>query len=334
MSAPNSVYFAAQQARALSLPRQLATQAPAREAALEPFRQRNTFLDSFFYDIGVITEVEAAELGQHVAAEGAIVLTPPSGAGALTLCCSIEEFVAAGGKAVHTLAVAGVGSSALGAAAFARNIADATGRPAAAVVSGYGLADVAAEALGGFLWFGALNSLRHSFELLDRFTDPHVVSEPVVHATSGATDASVDIASGWLASVSKDVRTVMALLSDPRLSFDILSGHSKGNLVISEALYGLDSQNEALTRTLAARARIVTFSAIIAMPETFRDVIDVIGQLDCFGRFNSRRDIPADLPVPGAWHHTNPSWPAALNIREWMAQALALPKGYRADTMQ
>ena len=45
------------------------------------------------------------------------------------------------------------------------------GEPVAAVVSGYGLADLATEALGGFFLFGAANSLRHGFEWLDRLRE-------------------------------------------------------------------------------------------------------------------------------------------------------------------
>lgn len=48
-----------------------------------------------------------------------------------------------------------------------RQCADGLGEP---VVSGYGVADLLTEALGGFFWFGALNSIRHVFEPLDAFT--------------------------------------------------------------------------------------------------------------------------------------------------------------------
>ena len=74
---------------------------------------------------------------------------PPTGAGSLVLCGTVDDFADAGGSEIRTLVVAGVGSSALGAAAFARNVADACGTPVAAVVSGYGLADLLTEALGG-----------------------------------------------------------------------------------------------------------------------------------------------------------------------------------------
>ena len=105
-------------------------------------------------------------------------IVPPSGAGPLKLCLSIDQFAEFGGREVSAIAVADVGSSALGSAAFARNVADAIGRPVAAVVSGYGW-PTATEALGGFVGFGALNGLRHSFENLDRLSQPTIVAAPM-----------------------------------------------------------------------------------------------------------------------------------------------------------
>lgn len=53
-----------------------------------------------------------------------------------------------------------MGSSALGAAALARNVADHRRAPVAAIVAGLGLADVVTEALGGWFVFGAGNVVR------------------------------------------------------------------------------------------------------------------------------------------------------------------------------
>jgi hypothetical protein len=145
----------------------LESRTPFREAALESFRRRNAFLDGVFYDIGKVTHEEAVGTAPWLACEGAILIVPPSGGGSLQLCTTVDEFAAAGGRDIRILAVAGVGSSALGAAAFARNVADAFETTVAAVVSGYGLADLLTEALGGWFWFGALNRLRHQFEVLD-----------------------------------------------------------------------------------------------------------------------------------------------------------------------
>jgi hypothetical protein len=74
-----------------------------------------------------------------------------AGGGAVRLCPTIDDFFDHGGGKISTLAIAGVGRSALGSAAFTRNVAEATGRSAAAVVSGYGLADAATEALYGLV---------------------------------------------------------------------------------------------------------------------------------------------------------------------------------------
>src|SRR5215213_284794 len=124
---------------------------PFRAVALSTLQRRNAALDSVFYDVGVITPEETPDLAFWLAREGAIVAVPPSGQGRLRLFLTPEEFYRDGG-AVAALTVAGVGSSALGAAGFARNVADSLNKPVAAVVSGYGLADVLTEALGGFFW--------------------------------------------------------------------------------------------------------------------------------------------------------------------------------------
>lgn len=286
---------------------------PVRVAALEGARQRNTILDAMFYDVSVIEPEEAQALAYWLAAEGAILIVPPSGAGMVEVCSSVDDFAHRSGGAIDALAIAGVGSSALGSAAFARNVADAIARPVAAVVSGYGLADLLTEALGGYFWFGGLNQLRHQFEGLDRMTELGLVSAP---PNLGATGDS-------LRRSSRDTQVTLSLLSDPRFAFDVLTGHSKGNLVLAEALYGLVEQRPDLAASLAARAHIVTVSARIAMPNMFRSVFDIIGGIDGFGGLNSRWDIAADRVVPLAWHHTNTEIPFHLPVTKEMRKALS-----------
>jgi hypothetical protein len=303
-----------QTSRLASWPLQLA-ETPLRAALLEGVRQRNTLLDALFYDVGVVTEQEARAVAPNLAAEGAILIVPPSGQGALTLCTSVEEFVAKGAEC-KTLAVAGVGSSALGTAAFARNVADAVGAPVAGVVSGYGLADIATEALGGYFLFGTLNSIRHGFELLDRFTEAGTVSAPPTERGAGE-----------IVRASRDTQTVLALLRHPELNFTLLTGHSKGNLVISEALYEMKERDRPCLDALAASStRIVTLSATIAMPKPLKGIVDVIGQWDWFGEMNSRQDIRPEIEWPKAWHHTNTALPAHLPVKQAIKKAL-LTKG-------
>lgn len=283
------------------------------EALLEVVRRRNAILDWFFYDVGSVTGEEARDLSPWLAAEGAILIVPPSGAGTLERRASVADFVAGGGKSIRTLVVSGVGSSALGSAALARNVADAMRAPVAAVVSGYGLADVAAEALGGFFWFGAINSVRHLFEWLDQLREAGF-AEP-----GDASLAAAELPTRQ----SRDTATVRALLSHPALPFDLLVGHSKGNLVISEALYALQEDDGRALQALGARTCIVTLSAKIAMPRACRQVIDVLGEFDSFGELNSRTWIPTDRVVANAGHHTNTEIPWHLPVTRVLADLRA-----------
>jgi len=280
----------------------------SRAALLESFRRRNAILDTLFYDVSAITSESADILSDHPSAEGAILIVPPTGQGTLTLCTTAEDFAAKGGAQIQVMAVAGVGGSALGSAAFARNVADALGRPVAAVVSGYGLTDIAMDALGGFLWFGVFSGLRQSLEYWERLAEQH-----------GLAEKAGEVA--WTRQ-SLDTRTVEALLTDERFRFSLMVGHSKGNLVISEALYAIRSANEARLKQLADRMLVVTMSARIAMPDPI-DALDIIGQWDTFGAFNSPQLIAPDIVVPQAMHHTNRKFFGHLPVTQTLRDALA-----------
>lgn len=299
--------------RAAILPKSFAEN-PIRTSLLSGVQSRNSWLDALFYDVDVITEAETPDLAAWLAREGAVIVVPPTGEGALRVMPSIEAFRAEGGD-VGALTVAGVGSSALGAAAFGRNVADAIGAPVAAVVSGYGLADLATEALGGYFWFGGLNSMRHFFEPLD-----------AVSKAFSRQDASADrsLVGQWTRT-SKDTETVVQLLMHEDFRDKLLVGHSKGNLVISEALYAIAAEDKALAAEIAAETRIVTISAKIGMPPMFRRVADVVGEWDWFGALNSRPDIPAELTVPRAWHSTNRRFPMGMGIDVAKALTTVLP---------
>ena len=312
-----------QRERARVLPKKLADN-PLRTLALNAYQGRNAALDVLFYDVAGVTQEETRALATSIVREGDILLVPPTGAGALSVFRSVDALLEQG-PATAALAVAGVGSSSLGAAAFARNVADALGQPVAAVVSGYGLADVLTEALGGFFFFGGLNSLRHVFESLD--TASQALSRSFLHSQAGLERSE---GLHWVRT-SEDTRTVLALLKDERFAPDLLIGHSKGNLVISESLYALVSETGERAAALAAASRIVTVSAKIGMPEPFYDVFDIMGQYDLFGLFNSRLDLETDYVVPHAWHSTNPefAWPGlgtGIPVTPTLKTVLAMPK--------
>lgn len=208
-----SVLTNVQLERAAALPAKF-TDNPFRAVTLDAIQRRNAVLDAVFYDVNAVTHEETPDLAFWLAREGAIILVPPTGEGRLRVFLTPQDYLQKAAP-VAALAVAGVGSSALGAAAFARNIADGLGQPVAAVVSGYGIADILTEALGGFFWFGALNSIRHVFEPLDAFTKMFSRTELLENGNL------------WTRT-SKDTETVVALLEDERFSPRVLAGHSKG----------------------------------------------------------------------------------------------------------
>jgi hypothetical protein len=259
-------------------------------------------LDAIFYDIGVVTPAEAASVAPWLAREGALLIVPPSGEGSLRICPDIEDFASNGGIRTRILAVAGVGSSALGTAAFARNVADAFDEPVAALVSGYGLADMLTEAAGGWFFFGTLNRMRHMYEGIDELARGNAWELSAMEAMNPAR-------------TSLDTRTLCRVLTDRRFRFGLLAGHSKGNLVISEALYALrdEHQDEEL-----GDLAIVTISAAIAMPPRYRRIIDVMGEVDWFGAMNSNAAISVEYRPRNAWHHTNTDLNWHLPVREVM----------------
>jgi hypothetical protein len=269
-----------------------------------------------FYDVGKVTDAEASKVASSLAREGSILVVPPTGAGELVHCPTLHDFAANGGAEVRVLAVAGVGSSALGSAAFARNVADALGAPVAAVVSGYGLADLVTEAAGGWFWFGTLNRLRRDFEILDdlgrRLTTRNHCDLTGPSQASAGTGVS-------LGRMSLDTRTVMALLSDKRFQFKLLTGHSKGNLVLSEALYELDEKS-IKSNMVPASTWLVKFSAAVSMPPRFAKSIDVMGSIDWFGTLNSLPSEKVEVECPLSWHHTNTELPFRLPVTRTLTE--------------
>lgn len=265
---------------------------------LQAIDKRNRTLDEIFYDVGVVKDDEKVLIDTVEITEGDLFIVPPSGQDTAVLCKSVDDFISQGGDKVPSLAISGVGSSALGAIAFARNIADATGDKVCCVVSGYGLSDVATEALGGFFCFGALNSLRHSFQQLELSNATENTEDNNDALTLGRTHAFIPCR-------SPDTLSVLALLRDERVRFKLMTGHSKGNLVLSEALYALKDLDKPRLKMLGLTTKIITISAVIAMPPQMKDIVDIIGSLDLLGKVNSRPSIRPDFLVPHASHHTN-----------------------------
>jgi hypothetical protein len=272
---------------------------------LYAYRMRNHALDAAFYDVGAITTTTIERLHNVPFAEGGILVVHPGRNDRLSFHRSPAEFRRLDIARPRTIAVAGVGSSAVGTAAFAKNVAEAVDAPVAGVVSGYGMKDLLWEALGGWFWFRTLNQLRHSVDAR---------AKPFVSHNGGA--------SSWADGISPDTTTLADLFCSEEPLFDVIIGHSKGNLSIAEALYEAQDRAPAAAKALLHHAHIITVSAAIYMPDDSRRVTDIIGGADWFGRMNSHPDVTPDITVPGAWHHTNTEWPAHLNVTDAVRRAL------------
>jgi hypothetical protein len=109
---------------------------------LLPVKGRNNLLDRLFYDVESLSDDEKGELSPLADREGTVLLVYPSSAGRKTLHYrNVLQLFLRSRDEVEGIAVAGVGSSVLGTAALARNVADAIGGPVAGIVSGYGLTE-------------------------------------------------------------------------------------------------------------------------------------------------------------------------------------------------
>ncbi|MVA17784.1 cell envelope biogenesis protein OmpA [Agrobacterium vitis] len=308
-------------ARSLSLPERLQKR-PLRNAALEPWRLRNSSLDALYYDIRALTSDEAFYISDALAAEGLIMIVPPTGQGMLTLCETVDEYLLRGGREVRAMAVAGIGGSAAGAAAFARNVADAIEAPVCAVVSGYGLGDVVAEALGGAFFFGPLGFLRRNFEMID-----DLVGRPQFGAYQRRPKPSQPPRR-----TSLDADTVQALLCHPDLRFNLVTGHSKGNLIVAEALNAIEKEAPERLSILAERLQIITFSTRVALPAPFSPPLAIIGELDWYGELNATAPVTNIVRVARAGHSTNTSLPGALKITDLLAQTLSASPANVSET--
>jgi hypothetical protein len=279
------------------------------------YRQRNAVIDNFFYDTASLTLEEKAKLSPLVDREGSIIVVPPSNSDRRIRCYkSALRFMHKEGPALRAIAVAGVGSSALGTAALARNVADALDTDVAGMVTGYGLSDVMSEALGGWFAFGAVDRIRYTMEKFFERMRP---------AMSAAMLADETDASATLCEI--------LLAGPPKL--DYLVAHSKGSLVVAHALQRFVEDPEGDESPLFERLRITTLGAVVGLPPAFKKVKQYLGALDWFGGANSSLGVMHER-VPEAGHHLNTGVPYHMNVAALLngrAATRLLPKPSIAD---
>ena len=250
------------------------------EPALRSFRLSNAALDMFFYDTGVLmtellwrgelvstnlpdlasarSDLKSAapiqgpsfgvlNLGALSNPEGCILVVDSARAPFIQRFDRVDAFIdwlKTSGTDVEAVTVTGVGSSALGSAAFAWNASMALGQRVAAIVPGYGVADVIYQGLGGWYGFGVEGWLEGLMHKMVAVASPAAarVGQGLLQTLPGreqSEDSGQDFLTGNPAS---DI--LHALLNHaPQIS--ALLGHSKGALVIENALRSLERTSRA-----------------------------------------------------------------------------------------
>ncbi|QGZ58627.1 hypothetical protein [Paraburkholderia acidiphila] len=318
--------------------------------ALRVLRLANTAIDALFYDVGVLlcellwrgevvstqtspTPTQFNQFGPFSLRgftsldldalsnpEGCILVVDSTKAPFVQRFDSVVEFIEwanSDGQDVKTVTITGVGSSALGSAAFAWNASMALGQRVAAIVPGYGLADMLEQALGGWFGFGVQDWLGSLAQTIMANTVPEtakigrnlLISAPAhKEATTGAPEfITGNPASDVLHSILERAPAINTLL-----------GHSKGALVISNALRSLGAD-------VTKRLWVATFGCAISESVAVKHYEQYLGILDALGALNSWGHSPDHLVF--THHSTNIAIAFAMPVAILTRVSVALGHG-------
>jgi len=283
-------------------------------APVRMLRAANNVLDLMFYDIHTIPAERRRELLRWSDPDGSILVVRPGDGDKREVKHfeHIDEFLTSlEAKELDAVAIAGVGSSALGTAALAANVADAMNRPVVGIVSGYGLADALAEGLVGWFVLHRSNQLR---QFIDAWFAPLT---PALRKISADTQPNGDprrLVAYVRGLPETDCLNQLLLLPDSCIRKMI--GHSKGNLSIATALDNLTAED---WRKLCPRLTVTTLGALVQLPSVLAETRQFMGVLDGFGLLNSTLPQMA-LFVPWATHTLNTRLPFHLDARDALEQ--------------
>jgi hypothetical protein len=213
---------------------------------------------------------------------------------------------------VKTVSVTGVGSSALGSAAFAWNVSEALGEPVAAIVPGYGLADIIPQALSGFFGYGLADYLRELGEQALALMAPQmaVIGRRLSRSIPDRT-SPIDSEGAAFLRGSPESDILHAIIEHaPQITR--LYGHSKGSLCIGNAIAGLHPDR-------AKALEVTTFSAVIPEESPAR-FAQILGRIDPLGQLNSWGNLPERWIE--AWHSTNTMLPLTVPVSKLTAEGL------------
>jgi hypothetical protein len=288
-----------------------------------PLKQRNAALDNLFYDTPSLKPAEMRQLTPLIDIKGSIVVVPPGSSNQpIRHYERALRFMNKEGDNIRAIAIAGVGSSVIGTAALARNVADALACDVAGIVTGYGMSDVITEALGGWFVFGTLDRLRLDLEkFVGKATSP--LSELERPDSSHAMSATGILEPRLVGQPGfDDVTTLVDILTARPKNLELLVGHSKGSLLIDFVLDQFVDELEGDDSPLFEQLDVITMGAVVDISRKFRKVKQYLGAIDWFGGLNSELGLPHQL-VPNAWHHLNRSIPRHMD-------AVSLMQRFRA----
>lgn len=213
---------------------------------------------------------------------------------------------------VEAIAVTGVGSSALGSAAFAWNVSEALHMPVAAIVPGFGLADLVPQALVGWLGFGMLDFLRRTTEATLKAVAPELAK---VGRRLSLTALPLTALPDPFPSDAPESDILHAILTAaPQIKR--LYAHSKGAFCLRNAIRDLPPRR-------SADLHVTTFGCCIA-EETSANYNQILGTIDGLGQLNSWGALPEQWI--NAWHSTNTLLPMTMHVGELLSHDEAAPQ--------
>lgn len=275
-----------------------------------------------YYDVQALTPQELVKLWGLLLSQGSALIVHPRRDGADGVeVIKGNDFVSDqkdGKSSVDTLAVAGVGSSPIAAAAFARNVADALGKPVAAIVAGFGAADLLADACGGWFVLGANNALLDTAAQADA-SGLREGAKATNAAGEATANRSKSLGYYWpspmnlLLNETNEVNILHDLLSGKN-SVKLLVGHSKGCLALAFTLNDLAAAN---VRNIADDVHIVTIGCVTYFSSNIQktQLHQYLGSLDVLGASNSRRNL-AYTTLVGKTHSLNSRVPTSVSVAE------------------
>lgn len=308
-----------------------------------PLKARNQVVDSLFYDVTLLTPEDYESLSPLHDRKGAIIVVSPKQG--IRHYPNALQFMSKEGVAeqcgVLGVVVAGVGSSVLGTAALARQVANHYQRDVAGVVSGYGMTDAALEGLGGWFYYGQIERTRYLVQQnvpsLKSFFPWAFVGKDEADDTLAPMASALDryVPSNPDVAALHDLLFMRYLFKKPE-RLVLLVGHSKGNLLISSVLNHMST--EIKTRTWNSvreegpfsNLAVVTLGAVVDLPNMLikpENQHQFLGTLDALGKANSvsfQGKIKEHKAVQGAGHHLS-KLPSAVPVDELLNE-VTLPE--------